>query len=348
MTTLVSTPQTLSWDISAVSHAGAYENYRVGMAEMYEVTATPDIGTGGFANRSSVTLFENGTIGQGRSAPQTMVRTASQIRRSGLDTVSIILNRTGLVGDCDGVDVRAGAGAVQFRDLGRPSASRLESVDLVNLMTSRDRAPAWMLDGAIHGLVLAADSPVGRLLSSHMSVLAEVASELTPQEGVAAIEAAFLIAGTAMERAGPPTPMQAAAVHRTVRVRATQFIETRLLDPTLSVEEIAVATGASRSTLYRAFADHGGIHRRIRNLRLDRARLALRHRIGRHPAVSEIAYRHGFASEAHFGRLFRGRFGHAPGDSGAQWRAQNSLEGQMVPMVRYDAWFDWLRETRTR
>ena len=316
---------------------------------MYEVAAAPGAPDDGFVNRTSVSLFENGTVGQGRSAPQTMWRTPSQIRRSNLDTVSIILNRAGIVGDCDGVDVRVGAGAVQFRDLGRPSASRLESVDVINLMTPRERAPYWMLDGTVHGLVLEDSSPVGRLLSSHLLVLSEVAPSLTQDEGVAAIDAAFLIAGIGMGigRGGPPTPLQAAAVHRTVRLRATRFIETRLLDPALTVDEIALATGASRSTLYRAFADHGGVHRRIRDLRLDRARSALRRRVGRYPVVSEIAYRHGFANEAHFGRLFRARFGHPPGDTGAQWRSGGIHAGSAVSsLMRYDAWFDWLREVR--
>lgn len=346
MATLAS-PQTLSWDISSLTHAGAFEQYRHSMADLYEVTECAEASFHGFANRTSVTLFENGTIGRGRSVPQTMSRTASQIRRSNLDTVSIILNQHGLVGDCDGVDVRAAAGAIQFRDLGRPSASRLEKVELVNLMTSRDQAPAWMLDGAVHGLVLNPQTPVGRLLSSHMSVLADVAHGLTPEEGAAAIEAAFLIAGMAMARGGPPTPLQAAAVHRTVRARATQFIQSRLLDPTLTIPNIAVATGASRSTLYRAFADQGGIQGRIRNLRLDRARLELRRRTGRYPAVSEIAFRHGFASEAHFGRVFKTRFGHAPGDSWAQWQASLAARPDSGSQMRYEAWLDWLRDTRT-
>lgn len=347
MTKLTST---LSWDISLEADAGAFETYRQGIADLYEVEATPTRLNDGFSNRSSVSLFENGTIGQGRSAAQTMRRSPALIRRSGLDTVSMILNRTGLVGDCDGVDVRAAPGAVQFRDLARPSASRLDSVDLINLMIPRQRAPSWMLDGTVHGLVLEARSPVGRLLSSHLAVSSEVAAQLTPEEGAAAIDAAFLIAGMGMGKATgePPPPLQAAAVHRTVRVRASRFIETRLLDPTLTVEEIALATGASRSTLYRAFADHGGVHCRIRDLRLDRARQALRRRIGRYPAVSEIAFQHGFASEAHFGRLFRARFGHAPADTGDLARAGGPHADPSVgTAMRYDAWFDWLLETRT-
>src|SRR5690606_8530599 len=118
----------------------------------------------------------------------------------------------------------------------------------------------------------------------------------------------------AMGRIRPTARSQAEAIYRTVRQRATRVIEQRLLDPSLTVDAIAIDAGASRTTLYRAFADHGGVQRRIQTLRLDRARMALRRRVGRSPTVSEIAYRHGFASDAHFNRLFRARFGHSPGE----------------------------------
>jgi AraC-like DNA-binding protein len=339
-------PPTFSWDASSDGWAGAYDRYHQSMADMYDVSDVPDGGRTGFMNRTSVTLFENGTIGRGRSVTQTLRRTPAQIRRSNLDTISLIVNRAGMVADCNGVDVRAAPGTVNFRDMALPSAGRLDSIDLVNLQTPREIAPAWMLDG-VHGLMLPADSAVGRLLANHLSTLAEVASELSAEDGVAAIEAAFVIAERAMGRIKPSTPSQSEAIYRTVRHRATRAIERRLLDPTLTVDAVAVDAGASRTTLYRAFADHGGVQRRIQTLRLERARTALRRRIGRSPTVSEIAYGHGFASEAHFGRLFRARFGHAPSETPPGVRSIDRGRSAATPDIAHDAIVDWLRQSRS-
>lgn len=43
------------------------------------------------------------------------------------------------------------------------------------------------------------------------------------------------------------------------------------------------------------------------------ARRPFRERIGRNPSVAEIAHTHGFASEAHFSRLFKLVYGGSPG-----------------------------------
>jgi len=343
MSKLETSPTTHAWNVSSVLEPGAFDLYRQGMADLYEIDDVAFGADRGFINQSAVTLFESGTIGYGRSAPQTLRRTPVQIRRSNVDSISLILNRSDLTGDCDGRDVRSAPGAIQFRDLARPSVSRLDRVDVVNMMIPREKAPMWMLEGQLHGLVLPAGSAMYRLLAGHLSTLAEVAPGLTNAEGEAGIEAALLIAGRGIGRLDPVTQDQTEAVYRTVRVRASLVIERRLLDPTLTTSTIAVETGASRSTLYRAFADYGGVHKRIQTLRLGRARDALRRRVGRHPTVAAVAFQHGFASEAHFSRAFRHRFGHAPSDAGAAAAERSIGLPQRNPAFRYDAWMDWLR-----
>lgn len=346
MRVLAAKPPTFSWDVSSDVWAGAYDRYHESMTDLYDVEDVPDGGRIGFTNRTSVTLFENGTIGRGRSVTQTLRRSPAKVRQSNLDTISIIVNRAGMVGDCDGVNVRSGPGTVHFRDMSRPSAGRLDHIDLVNLMTPRETAPAWLLDGGIHGLMLAPDGAVGRLLAGHLSTLADVASELSAEDGAAAIEAAFVIVGRAMGRLKLSTPSQSEAIYRTVRHRATRVIERRLLDPTLTVDAIAIEACASRTTLYRAFADHGGVQKRIQTLRLERARMALRRRIGRSPTVSAIAYGHGFASEAHFSRLFRARFGHVPSETPFENQRIERTVSDARPDIAHDLIVDWLRQSR--
>jgi AraC-like DNA-binding protein len=347
MAKLVASPATHAWDISSVSEPGAFDFYRQAIGDLYEVADVSRADAAGFANTTSITLFESGAIGRGRSGPQTLRRPAPLIRRSSIDSITLFLNLSNLSGDCDGRDVRSGPGTIHFRDFSRPSASRIDQVDVINLTVSRAQAPDWMLDGHIHGMVMPAGHAVSCLLASHLTTLAEVAPGLTYEEGDAAIEAALLIAGRSVGRFARPTVDQTEAVYRTVRIRATQAIERRLLDPTLTPHEIAAATGASRSTLYRAFADYGGVQRRVQALRLDRARDVLRRRTGRHPTISEVAYQHGFASEAHFSRAFRGRFGHSPSEAAGAPVTGPAANSSRRPSYRYDVWLDWLGRSRT-
>ena len=347
MAKLVGSPATYAWDISSASEPGAFDFYREAIGDLYEVADVSLENVAEFANRTSLTLFEAGAVGRGLSRPQTLRRPASLIRRSGVDSINLFLNLSNLAGDCDGRDVRSGPGAIHFRDFSRPSASRIDQVDVINLTVSRDRAPDWMLAGDIHGLVMPAGEAVSRLLAGHLTTLCEVASELTHEEGDAAIAAALLIAGRGVGQSMSATTEQTEAVYRTVRIRATRAIERRLLDPTLTPAQIAAATGASRSTLYRAFADHGGVQRRIQALRLERARDVLRRRVGGRPKVSEVAYQHGFASEAHFSRVFRSRFGHSPGEVAGSPVTSSGLRFSRRPVYRYDAWLDWLGRSGT-
>lgn len=347
MAKLVAAPATHAWDISSAGEPGAFDFYRQAIGALYEVADVSRADVVAFANRTSVTLFESGAIGRGRSSAQTLRRPAPLIRRSHVDSINLFLNLSNLRGDCDGRDVRSGPGTIHFRDFSRPSASRIDQVDVINLTVPRAQAPDWMLGGDIHGLAMPASLAVTRLLAGHLTTLAEVAADLTHEEGDAAIEAALLIAGRGVGRTVRPTADQSEAVYRTVRIRATRAIESRLLDPTLTPDEIATAAGASRSTLYRAFANYGGVQRRIQTLRLERACDVLRRRAGRHPTVSQVAYQHGFASEAHFSRVFRSRFGHSPGQAASAPVAGPSANSLRQLPYRYDVWLDWLGRSRT-
>ena len=347
MAKLVAAPATHAWDISSASEPGAFDFYRQAIGDLYEVADVSRENAAAFGNTTSITLFESGAIGRGRSGPQTLRRSAPLIRRSHVDSINLFMTLSSLVGDCDGRDVRSGPGTIHFRDFSRPSVSRIDEVDVVNLTVGRAQAPDWMLERDLHGLAMPAELAVTRLLAGHLATLAEVASGLTHEEGDAAIEAAFLIAGRGIGRFDRPTLDQTEAVFRTVRIRATQAIERRLLDSTLTPDEIAVATGVSRSTLYRAFANYGGVQRRTQMLRLERARDVLRRRPGRHPTVSEVAYQHGFASEAHFSRAFRGRFGHSPSEASVAPGAGPAAIPGVRPTYRYDVWLDWLGRSRT-
>lgn len=335
-------PLSFAWDVSSATDVDAFERYCLSMTDFYDIADVDADARQTFLNRTSVTLFDAGTIGRGRSSGQSLVRSQATIRRSGLDAIGLVVDYGGFLADCDGRDVRSRPGDVHLRDLTRPSHGRLDRVDLVNLMVPRDRAPEWVRSGDIHGLSLVGGTAAGHLLASHLATLADVSSTLTQEEGEAAIAAAFLIAERAFGRIRPLSPDQAAAIYRTVLHKAGRIIDARLLDPDLTIESVARDAGVSRTTLYRAFEARGGVLRHIQNRRLDRARAALRLRSGRSPTIADIAWRHGFASEAHFSRLFRKRFGHSPAEVAPQSLVRSDRAGRAAGSIRHQDVIDWL------
>nr|WP_246088860.1 helix-turn-helix transcriptional regulator [Phreatobacter stygius] len=83
------------------------------------------------------------------------------------------------------------------------------------------------------------------------------------------------------------------------------------MDPDLSSARLATALGLSRSALYQLFTPHNGVARYIQGRRLGRIHAMLADP-AEHRRVADIAHDHGMASEAHFSRAFRKRFGYAP------------------------------------
>ena len=339
----------VAWAISSEKQPDAFESYRATLADIYEVSGVAEGGRTGFRSQTTAWRFGPTSFARGRSVPQTLSRGASEIRRSGLDQISIIVNLSDTVGDCDGRPINAEAGSVQFRDLSRPSASRVETIDVINLVTPRTSVPSWLLGRKVHGLVLPSNSPGGRLVASHLRTLADVASDLTEEEGVAAVEATFIIAERFLGRAGPIAPMQLESIHRTIRQRAMQVFDARAADPTLNVNEVALEIGVSRSALYRAFGDMGGVQTYVLHRRLDRAYADLRvSGGGSHANIEEVAHRYGFGSRVRFDRAFRDRFGFRPveiapvGFIGRGAPLGANAEGYLDGAA-HDVVIDWLR-----
>ena len=338
----------VAWSISSETQPDAFETYRSTLADLYEVSGVADEGRSGFRSQTTAWRFGATSFVRGQSVAQTLTRGPTEVRRSGLDHISLIVNLSPTRGDCDGRSVVGEPGSVQFRDLTRPSASSVESVDTVNLVMPRSSVPSWLLGRRIHGLVLPAASAGGRLVASHLRTLAEVASELSEEEGVAAVEATFVIAERFLGRAGPVAPAQTAAIQRTIRQRAMQLFDARVMDPTLDVAGVASRIGVSRSALYRAFGDMGGVQTYVLNRRLDRAYAALRISGGRAASIEEVAQRFGFASGARFDAAFRRRFGFSPasvtpvGFAGRGAPLAANDEGYLDGAA-HDVVMDWLR-----
>ena len=90
---------------------------------------------------------------------------------------------------------------------------------------------------------------------------------------------------------------------------AHAYIAAHLADQDLSASRIAAAAGYSERHLSRLFARSGqSVPQAVLTARLDAARRLLTEPI----SLAEVAARSGFASQAHFSRTYRARFGTTP------------------------------------
>lgn len=113
---------------------------------------------------------------------------------------------------------------------------------------------------------------------------------------------------------------------------AKQCILTQLADPTLSCERVAAQTGISTRHLARLFAmEDTQPHRFILEKRLQRAFLLLSRGEDRSLDIAEIAYQHGFSSQAHFARAFKAYYGRTPSDVRANAQAQSVVDKDWEP-----------------
>lgn len=154
---------------------------------------------------------------------------------------------------------------------------------------------------------------IGRLMADYLESFSCQAASI-PETAGRTFEQQFLdlaellLTGKDDETSLPKTA-PAEAIHR----RALAFMDRRLADPDLSPDEIAQAMPVSLRYLHAIFHSFGTS---VCETLLDR-RLALCHtRLVTDPrlAISDVAYRTGFRSHAHFSTAFKKKYGLSPRD----------------------------------
>jgi len=95
-----------------------------------------------------------------------------------------------------------------------------------------------------------------------------------------------------------------------------------LSDDSLSVAKIGRTLGISERKIHRTFEEHGlSIGSWIRQMRLDRCARDLRDPCLSRQTITEVAFRWGFNSAAHFSRIFHEAFGQTPSSYRKDYRA---------------------------
>jgi AraC-like DNA-binding protein len=121
-----------------------------------------------------------------------------------------------------------------------------------------------------------------------------------------------------------------------LRQRVLEFIEQNLHWRELSPGSIQRRFNVSRSHLYRAFENDGGVAKVLRERRLDAAFAELIRSGNTTRSIARIAYDLGFSSSQQFLRSFRARFGAKPsevrGDGFANWQSNISLQSHFIDL----------------
>ena len=200
---------------------------------------------------------------------------------------------------------------------------RRRPYDVVNRTAVEQVVVEAPLDAVAHRAVARLRSPVTyarpqglpRIFRSMLVSLSEDIDALTHRDGAAfADTVGDLLSALILSEAG--RHLSDAAPADLLCERAELYIHAHVTDPELSVGRLARALNCSERYLYKAFQGRGVTpDRYLWNARLDRCREALIDEAWSRSTISEIAYRHGFSSGAHFSRAFRERFGMTPRDA---------------------------------
>ncbi len=169
---------------------------------------------------------------------------------------------------------------------------------------------AERVDGAdLHGAIVGGGLArlLGALLGSILGALPTLEREQAP-----ALEAmvADLVAATLIDARGREERRDERQAAIVSRVRA--YIDQNLAEP-LGVQAICAALNLSRSGLYRAFGDSGGVLRQVQRRRLHRLRTLLADP-GETRSIAALAAAHGLPDKSHFARLFKRAYGTTPGE----------------------------------
>ncbi|PTL78875.1 helix-turn-helix domain-containing protein [Vitiosangium sp. GDMCC 1.1324] len=237
---------------------------------------------------------------------------------------------------------------ILVQDLGQPLA--LPSIPLVGtcIILPRD-VMTRMLPGAdsLHGVRIAGG--MAQLLAEHVRSLIRAAPALTVKDAPHFARATQQMVTACLAPSQDSLAEARPQLQATLAMQARRYIERNLMEPDLSSEQIRVALGLSRSSLYQLFESFNGVARYIQGRRLERIHAALGDP-AEHRRIADIAYDYGFTNEAHFSRAFRRRFGYAPKEvRGAglgrrmQGLAPSSGAGADTECLEFPGWVKQLR-----
>jgi AraC-like DNA-binding protein len=251
-------------------------------------------------------------ISHSRIGAARMVRTTEMVRRDGRDWILILFLKSGSMAfeTDEGADKRTmRQGEVAMFDTLRPFASDGSAMDSITCAISRRAIGELRPEAAFHhGVII--DGAWGRLLADYLLSFVRQLPQMNAADAPILTDS-FVRLLTATLRATQPTGNAPVARSiATARQRVEIHVDQNLSSDELTSEHICERLALSQSSLYRAFANAGGITAYVRKRRLEVIHAQLPSNA--EMAIGEIARQYGFVSAAHFSRAFRKQFGFSP------------------------------------
>lgn len=238
-------------------------------------------------------------------------RRRQDIRDSDFDPIIVNMMISGEAqGDMDGRPFHETAGTFHFHDLGRPSLHGSTASETFSLVIPRPVAETWFAPiHDLHGLV------VGSAAAAALFALAAQVREMLPRLDLSETDRlgnVFLELLSVALIDSRPAPSGRLSAEDMLRRKAVEAIERRL-GREIIIADLCRDLGVSRSRLFAAFQEDGGVQAYITGQRLERARTALAD-LGLAEPISNIAHRLGFGDATQLSRSFRRRYGMAPSE----------------------------------
>lgn len=299
----------LHFDTSNFPETDRFDIWRSGIA-------THQITRAGSADGPFEAVVDAWTLGDvvvthSRFGPVRMVRTAEMAQADGLDMIQVVFVKTGAVTFTTEVEPSPRTmrqGELAAFDTRRPLVTEGTALDCITCTVARRAFERAGYDPSTHGVII--DGAWGRLVADFLLSFVQQLEEMTVQDA-ASLSSAFVGLLATVLGARPAGGEAASRSSVTsLRERAEAYIDQNLSSDRLDIAAMSRALATSKSNLYRAFANAGGVTAYIRKRRLETIHARLN--AGEALAIGDVAREYGFPSAAHFSRAFRKQFGFSP------------------------------------
>lgn len=290
------------------------EFWRNVSSALYEVDPWNDDDRAGLIGSIGSRPFGSMIVGSTTFNEQKCRRSRQIVTRSALEMCVVQLVLAGEAqGDFNGVDASIKLGDILIHDLTQVMDAQLTAGARLSIVVARSELQRHVSRNTLHGIVLRSENPRTRLLSHYMIGLDKVLGDLQ-QEAIPAAQEALLILLASAINGRDGDVADDIQINLPMRQRIIEYIDRNIADPNLNLQTIMRYFRVSRSHLYRAFEEDGGIAKLIRDKRLDASYRMLMNPGATKLSIKEAMRQSGLPDNGHFAKIFKERFDMLPSE----------------------------------